>query len=79
MIKIEKNSNFPKFFNVFAFGKFVDQVQGQARAVRVAKKLAKENEQDLIINQGKVEEIAWQKQKKPLYYYHDRIRKNWTH
>tara|TARA_B100000427_G_scaffold329746_1_gene347471 strand:- start:5514 stop:5738 length:225 start_codon:yes stop_codon:yes gene_type:complete len=58
MIKIEKNSNFPKFFNVFAFGKFVDQVQGQARAVRVAKKLAKENEQDLIINQGKVEEIA---------------------
>jgi len=58
MIKIEKNENFRGFFNVFAFGKFIDQVQGRAKAVRMASKLAKANGQPMIMNQGKVEETC---------------------
>ena len=49
MIKIEKNQNFTKFFNVFAFGKLVDQVQGRAKARRVAKQLASEHGQSHFV------------------------------
>jgi hypothetical protein len=58
MIKIEKNENFPKFFNVFAFGKFIDQVQGRAKAVRMASKIAKANNEPMIINDGVIEKTS---------------------
>ena len=45
MIKIEKNQNFTKFFNVFAFGKLVDQVKGRAKARRIADQLASAHDQ----------------------------------
>lgn len=50
MIKIEKNENFGGFFNIFAFGRFVDQVQGRANALHIAKSLAQENQETHIIN-----------------------------
>tara|TARA_Y100000310_G_scaffold11207_1_gene11797 strand:- start:2430 stop:2612 length:183 start_codon:yes stop_codon:yes gene_type:complete len=50
MIKIEKNENCLGFFNVFAFGRFVDQVQGRAKALHIAKSLAQENQETHIIN-----------------------------
>ncbi len=45
MIKIEQNQNFTKFFNVFAFGKLVDQVSTHAKALKVANELACEHKQ----------------------------------
>ena len=50
MIKIEKNENCLGFFNVFAFGRFIDQVQGRAKALHIAKSLAQENREAHIIN-----------------------------
>jgi hypothetical protein len=45
MIKTEKNQNFSGFFNVFAFGKLIEQVQGRIKANALAMKIAKENNQ----------------------------------
>jgi hypothetical protein len=50
MIKIEKNGNFRGFFNVFAFGKLIQQVQGRARAVSLASDLAKLNKQTHFVS-----------------------------
>ena len=41
MISVRQNPNFTKFFQVFSFGKFVDEVEGQAKALRLAKDEAK--------------------------------------
>ncbi len=41
MISVKQNPNFTKFFQVFSFGKFVDEVEGQAKALRLAKDEAK--------------------------------------
>jgi hypothetical protein len=57
MISIKKNDSFPKWIQVFAFGKFIDEVQGQAKALRMATQLAKENEQTHINMFGKVKRI----------------------
>lgn len=48
MIKIEKNQNFTKFFNVFAFGVLIDQVESRAKARKIALQLASEHEQSHI-------------------------------
>ncbi len=50
MIKIEKNRNFNGFFNVFAFGRLIEQVQGRARALSLATQLAKQNEQTHFVS-----------------------------
>lgn len=42
MITIRKNPNFGRWFQVYAFGKFVDEFNRQAKAVRFAKELARE-------------------------------------
>lgn len=49
MIKIEQNQNFTKFFNVFAFGKLVDQVSTHAKAIKVANELASQHKQTHFI------------------------------
>ena len=41
MISVKQNPNFKKFFQVFSFGKFIDEVEGQAKALRLAKNEAK--------------------------------------
>ena len=48
MIKIEKNQNFTKFFNVFAFGVLIDQVESRAKARRIALQLASEHDESHI-------------------------------
>ena len=57
MISIKKNESFPAWIQVFAFGQFVDEVQGKAKALRIATKLAKENGQVGISVLGKYEKI----------------------
>ena len=43
MISIRKNPNFGNWFQVFAFGKFIEEVNRQSKAVRFAKNLAKDS------------------------------------
>jgi ribosomal protein L39E len=57
MISIKKNNSFPKWIQVFAFGQFIDEVEGRAKALRIATKLAKENKQTHINVLGKVQEV----------------------
>ena len=67
MIKIEKNENFGGFFNIFAFGQFVDQVQGRAKALHIAKEIAEENHQAHIINhKNQVISVKWKYQSQIL-------------
>jgi DNA/RNA endonuclease YhcR with UshA esterase domain len=54
MIKIEKNPNFSNWRNIFAFGKLVEQVQGRAKAVRIAKQIAIDKKQDSILVEGEL-------------------------
>ena len=42
MIKIEKNDNFKGWLNIFVGGILVEQINGRANALKIAKKLAKE-------------------------------------
>lgn len=57
MISIKKNESFPAWLQVFAFGQFVDEVQGRAKALRLATRLAKENGHDGISVLGKYEKV----------------------
>ncbi len=68
MIKIEKNENFGGIFNIFAFGRFVDQVQGRAKALHIAKSLAQENQETHIINHKNqiISSKSWEYQSKTL-------------
>jgi|TARA_R110000824_G_scaffold261410_2_gene450023 hypothetical protein len=50
MIKTEKNENFQGFFNVFAFGRLIKQVQGRIKANALALDLAKEHKQTHFVN-----------------------------
>jgi|TARA_R110000824_G_scaffold669_7_gene4198 hypothetical protein len=57
MIKITKNQNLPQWFQViftdsFGFADIVDEVQGKAKAMRIAKKLAKKERVDNINVEG---------------------------
>jgi hypothetical protein len=54
MISIRKNPNFGNWFQVFAFGKFVDEFNKQQKAVRFAKTIAKETKLKHINIEGKV-------------------------
>jgi hypothetical protein len=53
MIKTEKNENFSGFFNVFAFGKLVREVQGRVKANAFANELAKQHQQPHFLNHRK--------------------------
>lgn len=57
MIKIEKNQSFPEWTDIFAFGEFVEQVKGRAKALRVATKLARKNGQNSVLVNGKLVEV----------------------
>jgi hypothetical protein len=43
MIKIVKNESFPKWMQIFAFGNLVEEIDSKSKALRIAKKLAREN------------------------------------
>jgi|TARA_A100001011_G_C14137059_1_gene768077 hypothetical protein len=41
MISVRRNPNFVQFFQIFSFGRLVDEVKGQSKALRIAKSEAK--------------------------------------
>lgn len=57
MITIKQNPNFTKFFQVFAFGQYIDEVERRSRAVRIATKLAKQRGIDSINVEGLVQKV----------------------
>ena len=52
MIKIVRNSNFAGIFDIFAFDQFIDQVQGRAKALRLARRIARKNSISLVVLDG---------------------------
>ena len=58
MITIKQNPNFTKFFQVFAFGQYVDEVDRRGKAIRIATKLAKQHKQDFINVDGLMQEVS---------------------
>ena len=54
MISVRKNPNFGNWFQVFAFGKMVDEIGNKAKALRFANKLAKESKQTHVNQFGRV-------------------------
>ena len=53
MIKIVSNTNFAGIFDIFAFDQFIEQVQGRAKALRLAKRIARKNSISLVVLDGK--------------------------
>jgi len=49
MISVKKNESFPRWIQIFAFGNFVEEVEGRAKALRLAKRLAKKNKFDYVL------------------------------
>jgi len=57
MITIRQNPNFTKFFQVFAFGEFVEEVERRSKAIRIARQLAKAHKKDMINVDGLMEKV----------------------
>ena len=57
MVTIKQNPNFTKFFQVFAFGQCIDEVERQSKAIRLATKLAKESNQEFINVNGEIQKV----------------------
>jgi hypothetical protein len=57
MISVKKNKNFPSWIQVFAFGQFIDEVQGRAKALKFASRLAKKEGQTHINAFGEVKKV----------------------
>lgn len=57
MITIRKNPNFGRWFQVYAFGKFVDEFNRQAKALRFAKELAREAKHTHVNVEGEAVKI----------------------
>jgi len=57
MITIRKNPSFTSWFQIISFGRIVDEVEGRAKALRIAKREAKDNQQTHIIFLGKALDI----------------------
>jgi hypothetical protein len=57
MITIKQNPNFTKFFQVFAFGQYIDEVERKSKAVRIATKLAKQSKLEFINIDGLVRKV----------------------
>jgi hypothetical protein len=48
MITIKKNKSFPSWIQIFAFGAMVEEVEGKMKALRLGKKLARENKLEYV-------------------------------
>jgi len=57
MIKIIKNPNFPQWLEVFFNADLIEEVQGRAKAIRLAKKLAKEENQSCFLLNGRLVQV----------------------
>jgi len=52
MIAIRKNPNFSNWFQVFSFGKLVDEFTRRAEAIDLAQDIAKNTKQKMILLEG---------------------------
>jgi hypothetical protein len=57
MITILQNQNFTKYFQIFAFGKYIDEVDRKSKAMRIAKQIAREHQQDFINVDGYMKKV----------------------
>ena len=57
MISTKKNPNFPSWIQIFAFGELIEEVEGRAKAVRLATKIAKEHKQTHVNHMGQMMKI----------------------
>ena len=57
MITILQNQNFTKYFQIFAFGKYIDEVERKSKAMRIAKRIAREHQHEFINVDGYMEKI----------------------
>lgn len=48
MITVRQNPNFTKWFQVFSFGKLIDEVGSRTKALRLAKAEARRQEVDRV-------------------------------
>tara|TARA_B110000495_G_C22596072_1_gene356863 strand:+ start:413 stop:592 length:180 start_codon:yes stop_codon:yes gene_type:complete len=58
MITTQKNINFPEWFQVFSFGKFVDEVRGRANALELARQIAKNSKTNVINHLGRIIKVG---------------------
>ena len=54
MITIRKNPSFTGWFQVISFGRLVDEVEGRAKALRIAKQEARDKKERHIVFLGKM-------------------------
>ena len=57
MIKVQKNPNFSNWFQVFAFGKLLDEFNKQRKSLRYAKMLAAQSNQSHINVDGEYQSL----------------------
>lgn len=57
MIKVQQNPNFSNWFQVFAFGKMIDEFNKQRKALRYAKQLAAQSNQSHINVEGETQAL----------------------
>ena len=57
MITILQNQNFTKYFQIFAFGKYIDEVERKSKAMRIANRIAREHQHDFINVDGCMKKI----------------------
>ena len=48
MISVRKNPNFKCWFQIFSFGKMIDEVKRESQAIRIAEQEAKQQKVNLI-------------------------------
>lgn len=58
MISIRKNPNFSNWFQVFAFGKFVDEFNKQQKAVRFAEDMARKTKVTHVNVEGEAVKVS---------------------
>jgi hypothetical protein len=58
MITTQKNKNFPEWFQVFAFGKFIDEVKGRANALELARQIAKNSKANTVNHLGQIIKVG---------------------
>ena len=57
MISIKQNANFTNWYQVFSFGRLIDEISKKAKAIALAKDLAKQEKQNYINIEGKATSI----------------------
>lgn len=57
MISIKQNTNFTNWYQVFSFGRLIDELNQKAKAIHFAKHLAKREKQNYINIEGKATKV----------------------